>query len=110
MLVRLFRVRASFGICVVACALGLACTNSPGPPSKATTAQIDQMNQEIASGSASSDAAANWAELAQAIRTARDPVDRMHWISEFARHAAVLPEPARAQRLVELKQLMLEVR
>lgn len=108
--VRRIRIRASFAICVVAGSLGLACTNSPGPPSKATTAQIDQMNQEIASGSASSEAAANWADLAQAIRTAPDPVNRMHGISEFARHAAALPEPSRTQRMVELKQLMLEVR
>lgn len=104
------QVRATIASSALVCALGLACVNSPGPPSQATTAQINQMNQEIGGGSGGFAAAPDWPAMAKNIRSATDSVERRHWISEFARHAVALPESLRVQRLAELKQLMREGR
>lgn len=95
---------------MVACASGLAC-ESPGPPTKASTAQVNQMNQEVGGGSSGFGIAPpDWPAMSKAIRSATDSADRLHWISEFAHHTAALPESLRAQRVAELQQLMREVR
>jgi hypothetical protein len=110
MYVRIMPIRAALVVSTLACASALACVDSPGPPNKATTAQIDQMNEEV--GGASSGfgiAPPDWPAMSKAIRGARDSVDRMHWISEFAHHAAALPESLRIVRLAELRQLIREV-
>jgi len=107
MWIRIVPVRAT--LCVLVCASGYGCS-TPGAPTKATTAQIDQMNQEIAGGSSSAALAPDWPAMAKKIQIATDPMDRRHWISEFAHHAAALPESLRIQRLAELKQLMREGR
>ena len=98
-------------LCIVAIAWGFAVAcESPGPPTKASSQQIDAMNQEIGSGSGSFGKAADWSAMTQSIRTARDSVDRMHWIAEFAHHAAALPESLRVLRMAELQQVLREVR
>jgi hypothetical protein len=105
------RIRAALAISAAVCSLGLTCLSSPGAPSKATAAQIDQMNQESGAGSSNFAAAPpDWPAMSRAIRTARDSVERVHWIAEFAHHAIALPESLRTQRLAALKQLMREVR
>jgi hypothetical protein len=111
MQVRQIRTRAALAIGAIVCMLGFTCLSSPGAPSKATSAQIDQMNQEIGGGSGGFGIAPpDWPAMAKKIRTATDSVDRRHWISEFARHTVALPESLRVLRLAELKQLMREGR
>ena len=104
-------VRAAVVGCAIACTLAFSCLDSPGAPKKATTAQIDQMNQESGAGSSNFAAAPpDWPAMSRAIRTARDSLERVHWIAEFAHHAIALPESLRTQRFAELKQLMREGR
>ncbi len=107
---RLIRTRAALAISAAACSLGFTCLSSPGAPSKATAAQIDQMSQEYDAGTSNLAAAHDWPAMSKAIRTARDSAERMHLISEFAHHVAALPESLRTQRMAELRQLMREVR
>jgi hypothetical protein len=93
----------------LACAFALAC-ESPGPPTKATSDQINQMNQDYGGASTGFGRAPDWSAMMTAIRSAKDSADRKHWISEFAHHTAALPESLRAQRVAELQQLMREGR
>lgn len=110
MCLRVMSIRATRIVSTIASASALACA-SPGPPNKATAAQVNQMNQEVGGGSSGFGIAPpDWPAMSKAIRGTRDRVERMHWIGEFAHHAAALPESLRTQRLAELKQLMREVR
>jgi hypothetical protein len=109
-MLRITSIRIKLLVSAVACASALACVSSLGPPNKATTAQVNQMNQEISGGSSGFGIAPDWAAMSKAIGDARNSVDRLHWIGEFAHHAAALPEPLRTQRLTELKQLVREAR
>lgn len=108
---RLIRTRAALAISAAASSLAFTCLSSPGAPSKATAAQIDQMSQEYDAGSGDFAAAApDWPAMSRAIRAERDSAERKHLISEFAHHVAALPESLRTQRMVELRQLTREVR
>lgn len=103
--------RGALIVSAVAALSTLACVNSPGPPTKATQPQIDLMNQEVGGGSGSFGVAPpDWPAMSKAIRTPRDSADRLHWIGEFAYHAAALPESLRTLRFAELQQLLREVR
>ena len=103
---RLVRICAT--LTVVACSACLPA--SPGPPTKATVAQVEQMNLEFSGGSTGFGVAPDWPAIMKSIRSATNAADRQHWISEFAYHTAALPESLRTVRLAELQQLMREGR